>query len=142
MFEAFSKAQWKTTLIFFVVCGALAAAAGVVGMDDNPVGGSLAWLSAIALVLAVAHPWRTSRRFLLLTGASVLAFIACTLAQCDVGERRHRGRRRLLPHRHLRLPRRTCGGHHRGCSHLGHIETSAPRATGEAGQLTLASIPH
>jgi membrane associated rhomboid family serine protease len=79
MFEAFSKAQWKTTLIFFVVCGALAAAAGVVGMDDNPVGGALAWLSAIALVLAVAHPWRTSRRFLLLTGASVLAFIACTL---------------------------------------------------------------
>ena len=76
MFEAFSKPQWKRTLVFFVVCGALAAAAGVVGIDDNSVGGSLAWLSAIALVLAFAHPWRTSRRFLLLTGASVLAFVA------------------------------------------------------------------
>jgi hypothetical protein len=79
MFEAFSKPQWKRTLVFFVVCGALAAAAGVVGIDDNSVGGSLAWLSAIALVLAFAHPWRTSRRFLLLTGASVLAFVACTV---------------------------------------------------------------
>ena len=75
MFEAFSKVQWKRTLPLLVICGALAAAAGVVGIDDNTVGGSLAWLSAIALVLAFAHPWRTSRRFLLLTGASVLAFV-------------------------------------------------------------------
>jgi membrane protease YdiL (CAAX protease family) len=76
MLEAFSKVQRRRTLLLLVVCGVLAAAAGAVGMDDNSVGGSLAWLSAIALVLAFAHPWRTSRRFLLLTGASVLAFVA------------------------------------------------------------------
>jgi hypothetical protein len=76
MFEAFSKVQRRRTLLLLVVCGALAAAAGVVGIDDNSVGGSLAWLSAVALVLAFAHPWRTSRRFLLLSGASVLAFVA------------------------------------------------------------------
>jgi hypothetical protein len=75
MFEAFSKPQWKRTLLLLVICGALAAAAGVVGIDDNLPGQSLAFLSAIALVLAFVHPWRTSRRFLLLTGASVLGFV-------------------------------------------------------------------
>ncbi|MGE5228245.1 MAG: hypothetical protein ACM3MJ_00825 [Deltaproteobacteria bacterium] len=37
---------------------------------------SLALLSCIVLVLAFVHPWRTSRRFLLLVGASVVAFVA------------------------------------------------------------------
>jgi hypothetical protein len=73
--QAFSKSQWKWTLLLFVVCGALAAAAGVVGIDDNLPGQSLAWLSAIALVLAFVHPWRTSRRFLLLIGASALGIV-------------------------------------------------------------------
>ena len=76
MFEAFSKPLWKRTLLFFVICGVLAAAAGAVGISDNPVGQWLPYLSAIALVLAFAHPWRPPRRFLLLTGASVLAFVA------------------------------------------------------------------
>jgi hypothetical protein len=75
MFEAFSKPQRRRTLLFLVSCGALAAAAGVVGIDDNFLGASLVWLSAIALVLAFVHPWRTSRRFLLLIGASVLGFV-------------------------------------------------------------------
>jgi hypothetical protein len=75
MFEAFSKPQRRRTLLFLVICGALAAAAGVVGIDDNFPGQSLAWLSAIALVLAFVHPWRTSRRFLLLIGASALGFV-------------------------------------------------------------------
>ena len=75
MVEAFSKAQRRRTLLFLVICGALAAAAGVVGVDDDLPGQSLAWLSAIALVLAFVHPWRTSRRFLLLIGASVLGFV-------------------------------------------------------------------
>ena len=79
MVEAFSKVQRRRTFLLLVMCGALAAAAGVVGIDDSTVGGSLAWLSAIALVLAFAHPWRTSRRFLLLTGASVVAFVACAV---------------------------------------------------------------
>jgi hypothetical protein len=75
MFEAFSKPQRRRTLLFLVICGALAAAAGVVGVDDNFPGDSLVWLSAIALVLAFVHPWRTARRFLLLIGASVLGFV-------------------------------------------------------------------
>jgi hypothetical protein len=75
MLEAFSKAQRRRTLLFLVICGALAAAAGVVGTTDNLPGQSLAWLSAIALVLAFVHPWRTSRRFLLLIGASALGFV-------------------------------------------------------------------
>jgi hypothetical protein len=76
MFEAFSRPQWKRTLLLFVICGVLAAAAGAAGVSDNPVGGSLVYISAVALVLAFAHPWRTSRRFLLLTGASVVVFAA------------------------------------------------------------------
>lgn len=76
MFEAFSKAQRKRTLLLVVICGVLAAAAGAVGISDNPAGGSLAFLSGIALVLAFVHPWRTSRRFLLLAGAAVVAFVA------------------------------------------------------------------
>jgi len=75
MFEAFSKPQRSRTLLFLVICGALAAAAGVVGIDDNLPGQSLALLSATALVLAFVHPWRTSRRFLLLIGASALGFV-------------------------------------------------------------------
>jgi hypothetical protein len=76
MFEAFSRAQWRRTVLLLAVCAVLAAAAGVVGTSDNAVGGSLAFLSGIALVLAFAHPWRTSRRFLLLVGVSVAAFVA------------------------------------------------------------------
>jgi len=54
----------------------LAAAAGVVVVDDDSVGESLAWLSAVAPALAFARPRRTQERFLLLTGASVPALDA------------------------------------------------------------------
>jgi hypothetical protein len=76
MFEAFSRPQRRRTLLLLVVCGALAAAAGGVGTSDNLPGFSLAVLSATALVLAFVHPWRTSKRFLLLVGASILVFVA------------------------------------------------------------------
>jgi hypothetical protein len=79
MLEAFSKPHRNLTLLFLVICGALAAAAGVVGTTDNLVGSSLVGLSAIALVLAFVHPWRTSRRFLLLIGASVVGFVVFTV---------------------------------------------------------------
>ena len=84
MFEAFSKPQRRRTLLFFGICGALAVAAGVVGTTDNLVGSSLVWLSAIALVLAFVHPWKTSRRFLLLTGASVLGFVVFTVLSASM----------------------------------------------------------
>jgi hypothetical protein len=86
MFEAFSRPQWKRTLLLLVICGALAAAAGVVGIDDDLLGTSLAYLSAFALVLAFVHPWRTSRRFLLLTGASVLVLVASTVLSNVFGD--------------------------------------------------------
>ena len=75
MSEAFAPQSRRLTLLLLVISGALAAAAGVVGIDDNLPGQSLAWLSATALVLAFVHPWRTSRRFLLLIGASALGFV-------------------------------------------------------------------
>ncbi len=75
MIEAFSKPHLRRTLLFLAMCGALAAAAGVVGIDDDLPGLSLAWLSAVALVLAFVHPWRTSKRFLLLAGVSALGFV-------------------------------------------------------------------
>ena len=74
MLDAFSNSQWKLTLLLFAICGALAVVAGVVGIDDSLPGQSLVYLSGTALVLAFVHPWRTSRRFLYLTGASVLGF--------------------------------------------------------------------
>ena len=86
MIEAFSKSQWRRTLLFLVISGVLAAAAGAVGVSDNLPGLSLALLSATALVLAFVHPWRTPKRFLLLTGASVLAFVASTILSNVFGD--------------------------------------------------------
>ncbi len=63
------------TFILLVICGLLAIAAGAVGIDDNPPGILLAYLTATAFVLAFAHPWRTARKFVFLLLASVLGFV-------------------------------------------------------------------
>jgi len=63
------------TFILLVICGLLAIAATVVGIDDNPPGILLAFLAATAFVLAFVHPWRTARKFMLLLLASVLGFV-------------------------------------------------------------------
>ncbi|HLF72701.1 MAG TPA: hypothetical protein VI524_00005 [Anaerolineales bacterium] len=60
------------TLILLGACGLSAIAA--VGIDDNPPGILLAFLAAIAFVLAFVHPWRTARQFRFLLYASVLGF--------------------------------------------------------------------
>lgn len=65
----------RVTLIFLAVCCIAGIAAAIVGVDDNPPGISLAFLSATALVLACVHPWRTARRFGILLVASILAFV-------------------------------------------------------------------
>ena len=67
------------TLIFLVISGLSAIAAAAVGIDDNPPGILLAFLAAIAFVLAFVHPWRTSRQFRRLLYASVLGFVVSVL---------------------------------------------------------------
>lgn len=63
------------TLTLLALCGLLAFAAVVVGVDDNLPGILLAFLSAIAFVLAFVHPWRTARKFVFLLLTSVLGFV-------------------------------------------------------------------
>ena len=76
MIAAFSTPYNRTrTFILLAVCGLLAIAAAAVGIDDNLPGVLLAFLAAIAFVLAFAHPWRTAKKFLLLLLASVLGFV-------------------------------------------------------------------
>jgi hypothetical protein len=75
MIEALSTRYRNRTFILFAVCGVLAIAAAVIGIDDNPPGILLAYLSATAFVLAFVHPWRTSKQFLYLIYTSVLGFI-------------------------------------------------------------------
>ena len=63
------------TLILLIICGLMAIAAAAVGIDDNPPGILLAFLAAIAFVLAFVHPWRTARPFSFLLTASVLGLV-------------------------------------------------------------------
>lgn len=73
MFDSFSIPRNRIkTLILLVICGLLAIAAAVVGINDNPPGILLSFLAATAFVLAFAHPWRTARQFRFLLYASVL----------------------------------------------------------------------
>jgi hypothetical protein len=65
----------KMTLILLAICGLLAIAAVAAGIDDNPPGILLAFLAAIAFVLAFVHPWRTARQFMILLLASILGFV-------------------------------------------------------------------
>jgi len=76
MIEAFSTPTNRTkTLLYLVISGLSAIAAVVVGIDDNPPGLLLAILAAIAFVLAFSHPWRATRKFMLLLLASLLGFV-------------------------------------------------------------------
>lgn len=74
--EALSTPRNLTlTLVFLAICCAFAAAAVVVGISDNPPGILLAFGAAAALVLAFVHPWRTAKKFVLFSCASVLGFV-------------------------------------------------------------------
>jgi uncharacterized membrane protein (UPF0136 family) len=76
MIDIFSTPRNRIkTLILLVTCGLSAIAATVVGINDNPPGILLAFLAAIAFVLAFVHPWRTARKFMFLLLASVLGFV-------------------------------------------------------------------
>ena len=63
------------SFILLAICGLLAIAAAAVGIDDNPPGILLAFLSATAFVLAFVHPWRAARKFMFLLLASILGFV-------------------------------------------------------------------
>jgi uncharacterized membrane protein (UPF0136 family) len=76
MIAAFSTpGNRNKSIILLVICGLLAIAAAAVGIDDNPPGILLAFLSAIAFVLAFVHPWRAAKKFMFLLLASVLGFV-------------------------------------------------------------------
>jgi uncharacterized membrane protein (UPF0136 family) len=73
MTGAFSTPHYrKKALILLAICGLLAIAASVVGINDNLPGILLAFLAATAFVLAFVHPWRTTRKFIFLLLASIL----------------------------------------------------------------------
>ena len=71
----FDTTQQNPNFALWGICGLLAIAAALVGIDDNLPGILLALLAAIALVLAFVHPWRTSRQFRRLLYASALGFV-------------------------------------------------------------------
>ena len=75
MIAAFSTPSNRNISFFLLAsCGLLTIAAVTVGIDDNPPGILLAFLSATAFVLAFVHPWRTAKKFMFLLLASVLGF--------------------------------------------------------------------
>lgn len=69
----------KMTLILLTICGLLAIAAVVEGIEDNLPGILLAFLAATAFVLAFVHPLRTAKKFMLLILTSVLGFVLYTI---------------------------------------------------------------
>jgi len=69
----------KMTLSLLAICGLLAIAAVAAGIEDNLPGILLAFLAAIAFVLAFVHPWRTARQFMILLLASILGFVLFTI---------------------------------------------------------------
>jgi hypothetical protein len=80
MIDAFSTPRNRTTsLILLGICPVLAVTAVLIGIDDNLPGILLAFIAALAFVLAFAHPWRKARKFLFLLLASVIGFILFTI---------------------------------------------------------------
>ena len=79
MLKAFSTRRDKRrTLILLAACAVLATAAAWLGLDDNPPGLALAFLSATALATAFAHPWRspkTYRRLMYASGFGLLVSV-------------------------------------------------------------------
>ncbi len=65
------------SLLLLAASAASATAAALLGVSDNPPGIALAFLAAIALLLAFAHPWRRSiqfRRLFYASAAGLLVF--------------------------------------------------------------------
>lgn len=77
MLEAFSIPRNRVWTLVFLGAGAvLAVAAAAEGISDNALGILMAYLAAICFVLAVAHPWKSSKQFRRLLAASIIGFVA------------------------------------------------------------------
>jgi predicted branched-subunit amino acid permease len=76
MLTAFSNTRNRyRSLLLLLVCGVFAFGASILGIEDNPPGIALAFLSTIAFILALVHPWRTSKQFRYLIYGSGLGFV-------------------------------------------------------------------
>jgi hypothetical protein len=75
-FEEGTQGRRKRKKVFIVmgIFCALVISAIVVGVSDNIPGIVLCYLATVVLVVASTHTWRRTRRFLILLGASVIAF--------------------------------------------------------------------
>jgi hypothetical protein len=76
MLQALSTRHNRTQSLFlFGGSVLLAIAAVLIGVDDNPPGIFLAFLSATALVLVFVHPWRIAKQYRALFVRSALAIL-------------------------------------------------------------------
>ena len=80
MLEALSTPRNRyRSLMLFLVCVVLAFAASIVGISDNPPGIALAFLSTIAFVLMIVHPWKIAKKFRYLIYTSILGFVMAVI---------------------------------------------------------------
>ena len=82
MLQSFRRPYVGRTLILLAVCAALVGATVLLTRTGfNPAGlrGLLAFLAACALVLAFAHPWRTTRKYVRLIYGSAAGLAACVV---------------------------------------------------------------
>jgi len=63
------------TIVFLAISIVFAVSAFIVGISDNPPGILLAFGSAVALILAVVHPWKTTKQFRRLLYGALLGFV-------------------------------------------------------------------
>lgn len=75
MFESFAAGNRARTFLLLGALAVLAAAAAVVGIDDNTVGISLVVLAGFCAVLVFVHPWREPARFKRLIVLSVVGLV-------------------------------------------------------------------
>lgn len=75
MFEAFAeRTHRRVTLILVAIGVSCFVLASILGISDNPPGLILLLLGAIAVVLALVHPWRSVRNYRILFLVGVVAF--------------------------------------------------------------------
>lgn len=63
------------SILLIIVCCILSFAAFIVGIEDNPPGIALAFLSTIALVLVFVHSMRTTKQFRFVIYTSGMGFV-------------------------------------------------------------------